>query len=119
MTNMNPMATALRYAEAKSRQDIDAALACCTGDFILEAPAAGTCAHDEEEARQQLAGLFHVLPDYTFITEGSALGEHGEVVLWGRFRGTSHDMCLRVAQAWEAAAGGPVRAIVILGRSTP
>lgn len=89
MTNTNPMATALRYAEAKGRQDIDAALACCTGDFILEAPAAGTRAHGEEEVRQQLAGLFDALPDYRFITEGSALGENGEVVLWGRFRGTS------------------------------
>jgi predicted ester cyclase len=73
------------YAAAKSRQDIDAALAVCSDDFRLETVALGTCAMGADEARLQLQIFFAAFPDYAVTLEGLAEGD-GALAAWGRAR---------------------------------
>jgi hypothetical protein len=73
---------ARRYGRAKSRQDIAAALDCCTDDFVLEAPAFRTRSVGRVETEWDLGVFFELFPDYEFVCSGAASGE-GAVVLWG------------------------------------
>jgi predicted ester cyclase len=73
------------YAEAKSRADIDAALAVCTDDFRLETVALNTCANGADEARAQLGIFFTAFPDYAVTLEGVAAGA-ATMAAWGRAR---------------------------------
>ena len=70
------------YAEAKSRQDADAALALCHPDFGIETIPLGTDSHGIEETRAQLGLFFSVFPDYRAETAGLAEGEDA-VAWWG------------------------------------
>lgn len=78
---------ALAYGREKSRQDIDAALAWCTDDFVLETVAFDRTARGAAAAATDLAIFFELLPDYAFHPEGHARGD-GFVVLWGRATAT-------------------------------
>ncbi|MBW2244908.1 MAG: nuclear transport factor 2 family protein [Deltaproteobacteria bacterium] len=72
------------YGGAKSEQDIGAALAVCTEDFVLETPAFGTRSVGREETAGQLGVFFSAFPDYDVELEGFAQGD--AVVAWGRAR---------------------------------
>ena len=73
------------YGCAKSRQDVGAALALASEDFVVETVSLGLASRDRKEAEQQLAFLFHVFPDYQVSLEGMASGD-GVVAAWGRAR---------------------------------
>ena len=73
------------YGCAKSRQDVGAALALASEDFVLETVSLGLASRDRKEAEQQLVLFFHVFPDYRVSLEGMATGE-GVVACWGRAR---------------------------------
>lgn len=78
------VASAHRYGEAKSRQDIATALSACTPDFVLETVPFGTIAKGRDEVAYDLAVFFELFPDYEFLCEGTAEGADGSVVVWGR-----------------------------------
>lgn len=75
------------YGAAKSEQDIGAALAVCSPDFVLDTPSMGAIARGADEARAQLGLFFHVFPDYGFAVDGIA-AEDGSVGCWGQVRMT-------------------------------
>jgi hypothetical protein len=58
---------ALAYDRAKSRQDIAAALACCTDDFILETIPFQMRAAGRAEVGVDLRLFFEQFPDYAWI----------------------------------------------------
>lgn len=78
------------YAAAKSRQDVEAALAECHPDFAIETIPFATASRDRAETARHLGLFFSVFPDYRAETEGLASGADG-VGWWGRigvtFRG--------------------------------
>jgi ketosteroid isomerase-like protein len=97
----SPADVALRYGQAKSRQDIPAALACCTDDFVLETIPFQLVAHGRAEVEQDLRLFFLQFPDYGFVPEGHAVGD-ASVVLWGRAVMTSTGQVPReLARPWE------------------
>jgi hypothetical protein len=104
---------ALRYGRAKSRQDIALALACCTGDFVLETPPFGTRACGRAQVEEDLRVFFEQFPDYEFTTAGVA--ENGDsVVLWGRVGMTwSGRIPSDVAKWWERPLRLPRRRIEV------
>jgi hypothetical protein len=71
------------YGSAKSRQDVGAALAVCSEDFVLETVSMGLASRDRKEAEQQLVLFFQAFPDYRVTLEGIATGD-GNVACWGR-----------------------------------
>jgi steroid delta-isomerase-like uncharacterized protein len=71
------------YGHAKSEQDIGAALAVCSPDFVLDTPSLGTTARGREEVTLQLGLFFEIFPDYRFAGEGCA-AENGSIAFWGR-----------------------------------
>ena len=71
------------YGHAKSEQDVGAALAVCSPDFVLDTPSMGLAAHGRDEVTAQLGVFFDVFPDYRFAGEGCA-AEKGAVAFWGR-----------------------------------
>jgi steroid delta-isomerase-like uncharacterized protein len=71
------------YGAAKSQQDVDAALALCSEDFLLDTPPFATAARGKDEARLQLELFFSVFPDYRVTVEGIA-AEGDAVACWGR-----------------------------------
>jgi predicted ester cyclase len=73
------------YAAAKSRQDIDAALALCSDDFELETVALGIRAVGREAARLQLGLFFLAFPDYRVSLDGLSTGDEA-LAAWGRAR---------------------------------
>jgi hypothetical protein len=75
------------YAEAKSRQDIAAALSVCAPEFVLETIPFQTRAVGAEEVAHDLRAFFDAFPDYGFLTEG-AVSADGQVTVWGRARMT-------------------------------
>lgn len=70
------------YGAAKSQQDVEAALAICSDDFVLDTPAFGTTARGKEEARAQLGLFFTAFPDYRVELEGIA-ADGRSVACWG------------------------------------
>lgn len=76
------------YGHAKSEQDVGAALAVCSRDFVLETPSMGSVTRGADETRATLGLFFGVFPDYAFATEGLAAAEDGSVACWGRVRMT-------------------------------
>jgi len=89
------------YGAAKSQQDVEAALAPCSDDFVLDTPAFGTVARGKDEARAQLRVFFDVFPDYRVSVDGIA-AERGSVACWG----TAH-----------LTFGGPFLGIAPTGRT--
>ena len=75
------------YAEAKSRQDIDAALALCSADFRLETVPLDAVAAGAAEARAHLGLFFTAFPDYAVTLDGMAEGD-GTLAAWGHARFT-------------------------------
>lgn len=74
-------------AEAKSRQDVRAALAFLHPDVVLENPAFGSKAVGIEENRTTLTRWFKAFPDYAVELRGHA--SNGEtLVCWGDVRMT-------------------------------
>ncbi|WP_433471811.1 ester cyclase [Spirillospora sp. CA-142024] len=81
------LALAQALAEAKSRQDLPAAMRLLHRDMVLQAPAFGTTATGPAENEQTLAAFFTAFPDYDVTLEGHAAGE-GTLVCWGTARMT-------------------------------
>lgn len=77
------------YAAAKSRQDIDAALAVCDEDFLLYTDAFGTTARGQAQVRAQLAYFFRAFPDYAVVLDGAGSNDYG-YTCWGRLSMTLH-----------------------------
>jgi predicted ester cyclase len=74
-------------ADAKSKQDVPAAMELFHPDMVLEAPAFGTRARGLPENEKALKGFFHSFPDYDVTLDGHAAD--GEVlVCWGTVRMT-------------------------------
>jgi predicted ester cyclase len=74
-------------AEAKSRQDVPAAMKLFHPDMVLEAPAFGTTARGLAANEEALTGFFTLFPDYDVVLEGHAAGD-GTLVCWGTVRMT-------------------------------
>ena len=70
------------YAAAKSRADVDAALAVCSESFRLETVSFGIAAEGKEEARIHLEAFFSAFPDYGVELDGISFGD-GVVGCWG------------------------------------
>ena len=75
------------YAGAKSEQDVGAALAVCSEDFVLETVPLGLASRDRKEAERLLVLFFEAFPDYAIAAEGIA-AENGSVACWGSVRQT-------------------------------
>jgi steroid delta-isomerase-like uncharacterized protein len=75
------------YGYAKSEQDVGAALAVCSPDFVLETPSMSSIARGRDEVTAILGLFFDVFPDYAFVGEGCA-ADSGAVAYWGRVRMT-------------------------------
>lgn len=104
---------ALRYGRAKSRQDIAAALACCTEDFVLETIPFRTRASGRAEVEQDLRLFFEQFPDYEFIATGAAESA-SSVTLWGRAAMTWSGRVPRgLARPWERLLRMPRRRIEV------
>jgi steroid delta-isomerase-like uncharacterized protein len=70
------------YGHAKSEQDIGAALAVCSDDFVLDTPCLGVTARGRREAEAQLAVFFTAFPDYGVKVEG-VTADPTSVACWG------------------------------------
>lgn len=79
-TRMAALVAAL--AEAKSRQDVDAAMQIYHPEGVLEAPPLGVRREGSERMRSGLKSFFSTFPDYTVILENQAVS--GETLIaWG------------------------------------
>ena len=76
-----------RYSAAKSRQDVEGALALCHEDFVLDAVPFGIRGAGKEVVSAQLHMFFATFPDYGVTTDGVAEGD-GVVASWGTVRAT-------------------------------
>ncbi len=81
------METVQKYAEAKSRADIEAALSVCTEDFVLETVPFQLTAVGKDESRMALASFFTAFPDYAVTIDGM-LESDRHVAAWGTVRAT-------------------------------
>ncbi|RFU87326.1 hypothetical protein DY218_07955 [Streptomyces triticagri] len=90
---------ARELAEAKSRQDVTAALALCHPEMTLQAPAFGTTAHGHAANERALTSFFRTFPDYAVEPAGD-VGHHGTLACWGTAR-----MTLTGARFGEAPNG--------------
>jgi hypothetical protein len=104
---------AIRYGEAKSRQDVPAALACCTDDFVMEAVGLGTRAAGRAEVEYDLGIFFALFPDYRFVLIGATDGPDS-VVLFGRIEATfSGRVPPAIAALWPRLIRLPRRRVAI------
>lgn len=76
-----------RYADAKSRADVDAALAECTDDFELYTVAFGITSHGIVDSRAGLDLWFTAFPDYDVTVDGHVASGR-TVTCWGTIRAT-------------------------------
>ena len=97
-----PTALAERYAAAKSRQDVDAALAVCAPGFVLDTPAFGTRSRDRAETAAQLHVFFAAFPDYRVAVDG-LLADDGRVACWGTATMTLRGPLLDIAPTGRTA----------------
>lgn len=75
------------YARAKSRADVDGALAFCHDDFVLETVSFGVASHGKAETALHLHTFFHSFPDYDVTLEELTFGD-ASVGCWGSARMT-------------------------------
>lgn len=75
------------YGLAKSHQDIDAALAVCTGDFTIDSVSFGLESSDRADTAAQLALFFGAFPDYGVTVDGLTSGP-ATAACWGTARMT-------------------------------
>ncbi len=87
MDSQRMFALAQGLAEAKSRQDVAAALTFLHPEMVLETPAFGTRAQGLKENEQILARFFAGFPDYDVALQGHAANDD-TLVCWGRVRMT-------------------------------
>jgi len=80
-------ATVHRYAQAKSRADVEAALFECTDDFVLNTIPFRSTARGADEARDQLGLFFAIFPDYDVTIAGELASAH-VVSCWGNASAT-------------------------------
>ncbi|MEV3903440.1 nuclear transport factor 2 family protein [Mycobacterium sp. NPDC050551] len=76
-----------RYAEAKSRQDTQAALRLCTDGFLLHTEAVHNTTVGKRNVRRLLDAFFGIFPDYHVTLDDSALSGYG-YTCWGTLRMT-------------------------------
>ncbi len=76
-----------RYAAAKSRRDVAAALGVCHDDFVLDTVPFGIRAAGKPEVARQLEIFFATFPDYHVTLEGEA-ATGDAVAVWGTVRAT-------------------------------
>jgi len=74
-------------AEAKSRQDVGAALRLMHPEMLLESPALGTVARGLDANERALTRFFVSFPDYHVVLAGHAATDE-ELVCWGTVRMT-------------------------------
>jgi steroid delta-isomerase-like uncharacterized protein len=74
-------------AEAKSRQDVPAALRLLHPDMLLETPAFGTHAQGLAANAEVLTRFFATFPDYEVTLDGNA-SDGSSLVCWGTARMT-------------------------------
>lgn len=86
---------AQELAEAKSRQDVSAALKLMHDDMVLETPAFGAVVKGLALNEVALRWFFGVFPDYRVDLAGHAAGD-GTLVCWGNARMTLADNGLGV-----------------------
>ena len=79
-----------RYAEAKNRHDVDAALDACTEDCFYESVGLGARIEGRDALRAFYTDLFTQLPDYFGRFDGVAYGDESAAV-WGHWGGTTAD----------------------------
>lgn len=90
------------YLEARSRRDVEAALALCADGFSIEAIPFGTRSEGRDDSARQLALFLSAFPDCRAETEG--LAESGESVSWwGRISMTFTGGLLGVEPTGQAA----------------
>ncbi|SEG70037.1 SnoaL-like polyketide cyclase [Thermomonospora echinospora] len=83
-------------AEAKSRQDVPAAMRLLHREMELEVPAFGTTVRGPAENEAALTWFFKAFPDYEVALDGHA--DNGEtLVCWGTVRMTMHAAGLGLA----------------------
>ena len=75
------------YGSAKSHQDIDAALAVCTGDFTIDTVSFGLESRDRADTEAQLGLFFGAFPDYGVTVDGLTSGP-ALASCWGTARMT-------------------------------
>jgi predicted ester cyclase len=63
------------YAAAKSRADVEGALAVCSDGFSLETVSFDITAHGKDEARFHLDAFFAAFPDYRVVVDGMSFGD--------------------------------------------
>jgi ketosteroid isomerase-like protein len=78
-----------RYAEAKCRQDTEAALQLCTQDFLLHTEAVHNTAVGKRNVGRLLDTFFGIFPDYHVTLDDSVLNGYG-YTCWGTLRMTMH-----------------------------
>jgi len=71
------------YGAAKSHQDVEAALAVCHPEFVIDTVPFGIATRGREDTAAQLGLFFSVFPDYRALGEGIASGDDG-AAWWGR-----------------------------------
>jgi hypothetical protein len=84
------------YARAKSRADVDAALAVCHPSFVLDTPSFGIASGDRADTVGHLAGFFHAFPDYGVTTDALTFGT-ATAGWWGTARMTFRGDFLELA----------------------
>ena len=78
-----------RYAEAKSRQDTEAALRLCTDDFLLHTEAIHNTTVGKCNVGRLLDAFFGIFPDYHVTLDNSIINGYGDSC-WGTLRITMH-----------------------------
>jgi hypothetical protein len=71
------------YGHSKSEQDVEAALALCHPDFVIDTVPFGLATRDGADTRAQLGLFFSVFPYYRAESEGIVSGHDGGA-WWGR-----------------------------------
>jgi predicted ester cyclase len=90
------------YGQAKSEQDIGAALTACHKTFTIETVSFGIASSDRDETAAQLALFFDTFPDYSVTLDGLTTdGAH--VCAWGTARMTLAGTGLGIAPTGKTA----------------
>ena len=91
-----------RYAGAKSRADVDGALAYCHESFTLEAVSLGVRSRNRAETAAHLRVFFAAFPDYAVTLEDLTFGR-AAAGCWGSARMTMHGAFAGIAPTGASA----------------
>lgn len=92
-----------QYAQAKSRQDADAALRLCTPGFLLHTEPLQSTAAGLSNVNRLMKKFFRIFPDYTASLEGDASNDYG-YMCWG-----TATMTMRGSMGWWRATNRTAR----------